>query len=500
MQCLIGGVVLAKLAKLCYNTNMHLQRECIIMGSELFAAPFKVSMFHPHNKIDFIEYRMKEFLPDITLLSDRQVLLPMDLLSGLDMMAEMLIDYEMYERVLPIATLMNYVATDIVKTTPYMVKARILKGIAMCNLGYISQSINCFYQIVENKDKIVNVINQSEHLKQKEGSSFKFKDAKYQYRNDLPPEAEENVATINNLLTVNPDLTKSHGVSPLLNSQLVYLKFLIVMTLCKEPFDVAAIEDMRNKYFTQAEEGFKNVIKTINDEEEVIKLKVKINTVSHYPHQDARSGKYIEYLRRKLRKKLGLEGEEDPDPNAIPKSKYDNTDEEQPHSVRRSLRLAWIIRCKLRLAQLYRNRGNLLDAFYITRDNLYEIAQMSMPIGVSNKVDKPYPDTRFEIPDDVGAAAAGKKGAPPPKEEKKADPKKDKGKAKEEVEDHEEEDKQFEMEDERIWTEMNLDKGEKSELPCAYMWAMSKYEYIDILFKQARYDEVIAAIHSAKLE
>jgi hypothetical protein len=80
---------------------MHLQRESIVMGSELFAAPFKMSMFHPHEKVDFIEYRMKEFLPNMNLLSDNQVLKPIDLLSGLDMICEMLIDYEMYERVLP---------------------------------------------------------------------------------------------------------------------------------------------------------------------------------------------------------------------------------------------------------------------------------------------------------------------------------------------------------------------------------------------------------------
>ena len=83
MQWLIGGVVLAKLAKLWYNTNLHLQRECIIMGSELLAAPFRVIMLHPQEKIDFCEYRMKEFLPDIGLLSDKQALQSVDLLKDL---------------------------------------------------------------------------------------------------------------------------------------------------------------------------------------------------------------------------------------------------------------------------------------------------------------------------------------------------------------------------------------------------------------------------------
>jgi len=501
MQCLIGGIVLAKLAKLCYNTNAHLQRESIIMGSELFAAPFKLSMFHPHEKHDFVNYRMKEFLPDITLLTEKQMIKPVDLLSGLDIMSEMLIDYQLYSRVLPLATLMNYVATDLVKTISFSIKARVLKGIALCHLGYISESVNLFYQIVENKDKIINVINESEYLKQKEGNSFKFKDAKYSYRNDLPPESEENVNTINNLLMVTFNLCETSKVSPLLNSQVHYLKHLILLTVCKDPFDISATEDLRSKYFSQAEEGFNQVIKMIKEEEEVILLKYKIKSVIHNPHQDARTGKYVEFLRRKLKKALQFEVAEEDNPEFVPKTKFDNTDEEQPHSIRRSCRLSWIIRCKLRLAELFRKRGSLLDAFYITRDNLLEIAKMNMPIGITNDVEKQYSDSKFKIPEDIsGGAPAGKKAAPG-KEDKKADTKKDKGKGKvEEPDQNEEEDRQYEMEDRRIWTEMNLENGEKSELPCAYMWAMAKYEFIDVLFTQGRYDETIAQIEVAKVE
>ena len=74
----------------------------------------------------------------------------------------MLIDYEMYERVLPLATLMNYTATDIVKSTSYIIKARVLKGIALSCLGYFSYALNWFYQITENKERISSVLNPSE--------------------------------------------------------------------------------------------------------------------------------------------------------------------------------------------------------------------------------------------------------------------------------------------------------------------------------------------------
>ena len=47
-QCLIGGVVLTKLAKLCYEgRDMHRYNECVLMGAELFAAPAKLSFPHP---------------------------------------------------------------------------------------------------------------------------------------------------------------------------------------------------------------------------------------------------------------------------------------------------------------------------------------------------------------------------------------------------------------------------------------------------------------------
>ena len=88
-------------------------------------------MFHPQDKIYYYEYIMKEFLPDIGLFADKYALQPVDLLNRLDIISEMLIDYEMYERVLPLATLMNYASTDIFKSTSYMIKARIFKGITL---------------------------------------------------------------------------------------------------------------------------------------------------------------------------------------------------------------------------------------------------------------------------------------------------------------------------------------------------------------------------------
>lgn len=213
------------------------------------------------------------------------------------------------------------------------------------------------------------------------------------------------------------------------------------------------VSELRKKYFALAEEGFKDIIKSVEKEEEVSKYKYKLNTVSNMSSQDPRIPKYLAFLERKYKKISGMAESDINQQNTI----YDYSDEEKPHSMRRSERLSWIIRCKHRLSQLYKSSGSLLQAYYTSRATLYQIAQMNMPIGISNEVPKNFDDKRFDIPEEYGGGA--KIAAPDKKEDKKqaaADAKKDKGKpAKgEEIDEFEEEDKLMEVEDQRIWTEI----------------------------------------------
>ena len=47
-QVIIGGVVLVKLAKLCYDgKDLHKYTECIFMAKDLFSAPPKLRIPHP---------------------------------------------------------------------------------------------------------------------------------------------------------------------------------------------------------------------------------------------------------------------------------------------------------------------------------------------------------------------------------------------------------------------------------------------------------------------
>ena len=82
-QCLIGGVVLTKLAKLCYEgRDLHRFTECTLMASELFAAPGRLSFPHPQSAIEFNSYRMREFLSE-QLFVDKYIITPSELLHTL---------------------------------------------------------------------------------------------------------------------------------------------------------------------------------------------------------------------------------------------------------------------------------------------------------------------------------------------------------------------------------------------------------------------------------
>jgi hypothetical protein len=60
---LIGGIVLSKLAKLCYEgKDLHKFMETSLMAAELFAAPAKLTFPHPQVSIEFAIYNFGEFL------------------------------------------------------------------------------------------------------------------------------------------------------------------------------------------------------------------------------------------------------------------------------------------------------------------------------------------------------------------------------------------------------------------------------------------------------
>ena len=89
------------------------------------------------------------------VFEDEESIKIIELITALEIISEILIDYELYERTLPLLWLMDYISTDILKSASYMIKARSLKSIALSRLGYIHESLQLYFSIIHNKDKIM---------------------------------------------------------------------------------------------------------------------------------------------------------------------------------------------------------------------------------------------------------------------------------------------------------------------------------------------------------
>ena len=85
---------------------------------------------------------MREILKgELNLFDNKDALNSGDLIFALESVSTYLIDFEEYEKVLPVATLMEYVSSDICYSHESLIKSRIFKGIALAELGYIDQSM-----------------------------------------------------------------------------------------------------------------------------------------------------------------------------------------------------------------------------------------------------------------------------------------------------------------------------------------------------------------------
>lgn len=151
-QVLIGGIVLTKLAKLCYEgTDLFKHSECILMAAELFAAPAKLSMPHPQVASEYATYSFQEFMSR-GLFTDQYVLQPSELLHTLAVSSQALIDQGLFHKALPLAALMEYIASDVARSKVLTVKARLLKASALVELGNLNQGLQMYNRVLSLKD------------------------------------------------------------------------------------------------------------------------------------------------------------------------------------------------------------------------------------------------------------------------------------------------------------------------------------------------------------
>ena len=121
------------------------------------------------------------------------------------------------------------------------------------------------------------MFRQSELFKQAEGDSFTFTDSKFNYRNDLPPEAEENSRTLDYLLEVETDVSENFKLSPFLAQYIKYTRAVILQTICsKLPYLEEHTKLLKPKY-ERMQVDLLQTLEVLEHEEEIFATITEIN-------------------------------------------------------------------------------------------------------------------------------------------------------------------------------------------------------------------------------
>jgi hypothetical protein len=105
-------------------------------------------------------------------------------------------DAELYEKALPLASLMEYIASEISRSKVLTVKARLLKALALTEIGYLNEAYQLYNRVLSMKDlPKIGRTRESDSTTKKEGKNFYFP-YQQRYHNHLSPEHEKNAEAI----------------------------------------------------------------------------------------------------------------------------------------------------------------------------------------------------------------------------------------------------------------------------------------------------------------
>ena len=228
-QLLYAVMILHKLSKYCYDQQLYLQRECVLMSAEIVYNILINYLPNPVAILNYSIYRINEVNKNVNLFKSSENLNPGDLLTSLIEQVDILIAYQNYEQALPMLALCEHLACDIVKNVNYLHRARVLKIICCAELGLISEAIQIYYKIVKKFDMpvLVNSSIYSEKLTGKFCSLTK----EIKFFNNLPPEHQKNQEALNLFfkLIIDSELKFQLGCS--LYTELIYSKCLIIFKI-----------------------------------------------------------------------------------------------------------------------------------------------------------------------------------------------------------------------------------------------------------------------------
>ncbi|GMH79329.1 hypothetical protein TrST_g7856 [Triparma strigata] len=140
--CLVGGVLLGKLAKFCCSTDQDRRTNHALLAAELFRAPFSVSLPNPQRLCDFASYSPSQFCIGKNLFFDERALDPSIMVISLTEVAEVLIEGGYYAQALPVICLNEWIFCYQSMNTDGLARTRLQKVEACVGAGFVAEGVS----------------------------------------------------------------------------------------------------------------------------------------------------------------------------------------------------------------------------------------------------------------------------------------------------------------------------------------------------------------------
>lgn len=144
-------------------------------------------------------------------------------------------DLENYHQVLPLASLMEFIANKTTKSSVLVIKARLSKALALTELGYINEAYRIYKKILLFKNMPKYGDRSSEYVERLDGAHFNLAHDDC-YFNDLTPEHDKNQPALTFIQKpLEADLlTKVKAVStPYVVELLQFLRASLLTRICE---------------------------------------------------------------------------------------------------------------------------------------------------------------------------------------------------------------------------------------------------------------------------
>ncbi|GMH70729.1 hypothetical protein TrLO_g545 [Triparma laevis f. longispina] len=149
--CLVGGVLLGKLAKFCCSTDQDRRTNHALLAAELFRAPFSVSLPNPQRLCDFASYSPSQFCIGVNLFSDERALDPSTMVISLTEVAAVLIEGGYYAQALPVICLNEWIFCYQSMNIDGLTRTRIQKVEACVGAGFVAEGVSILACILKGE-------------------------------------------------------------------------------------------------------------------------------------------------------------------------------------------------------------------------------------------------------------------------------------------------------------------------------------------------------------